>query len=375
MRNKRYTSKIITIIILMMTFGFWNSNPTFASDNEIKCFLDGKELHFDVRPIVEDGVTYVPMRAIFEAQGADIKWDNMLKTISAVKGDTNIYYMVNFGKVFVNGQENEQMMKAIIVQNNTLVPLRFISEVLGSTVSWDSGTKSVNIISPVVEEKAPLQINTTLTLGSKNVSKWLYDQRNSFQIAVKHYGISNNQLYSMIQFSNTDNKDIYISLKPSDKKLIGQFSKEIDPRPNLRIEDCTVVTNKLVIDNIGGKTYNIPEFSVNQDCVSSNQAQRNAYEEWRKNNSGFSVVGSNIVTVRRYVQDQSGGLQSFVIPANKTEQLILIAPVGGMDRLVVEGSYFVGGIIDKTIDFKLDYEVASELDLGIYSLIYTRPAL
>ncbi|MNP78715.1 hypothetical protein D3C76_1763930 [compost metagenome] len=56
-----------------------------------------------------------------------------------------------------------------------------------------------------------------------------------------------------------------------------------------------------------------------------------------------------------------------MIPANKAEQLILVAPVGGKDRLVVEGSYFVGGLSNKTIEFQLDYEVVSELDLGIYS--------
>jgi hypothetical protein len=63
-----------------------------------------------------------------------------------------------------------------------------------------------------------------------------------------------------------------------------------------------------------------------------------------------------------------------VIPANGIQQLILVASVGEVNRLVIEGSYFVSGIIkNKTIDFKLDYEVVSELDLGIYSFIYTQP--
>lgn len=39
----------------------------------------------------------------------------------------------------------------------------------------------------------------------------------------------------------------------------------------------------------------------------------------------------------------------------------------------MEGSYFVGGLSNKTIEFQLDYEVVSELDLGIYSYIYTEP--
>lgn len=210
-------------------------------------------------------------------------------------------------------------------------------------------------------------MNRTITLGAQEVSKTLTDERNRFDIIVKHYGIKNNQLYSLIEFSNMDNKEISINLMSGDKKLIRTITKEKDPMPIQKLENCSEATNKVIIDNIGGKIYNIPEISLNQACVSSNQAQQDAFEEWRKNNSGFSVVGSNLVSVRRYVQDSSGGLQNFIIPANRTEQLILVAPVGGEARLAVEGSYSVSGIINKTIEFKLDYEVVSELDLGIYS--------
>lgn len=341
MKNNKYLSKIIIFFFIMLTFTFCASIQTFAEDNEIKCFLDGKQLHFDVLPIVKEGITYVPMRAIFEAQGAVIEWNNTAKTISAVRGEINIFYMAKEGRVFVNGQENRQALKAISFQNNTLVPLRFISEVLGNSVSWDEGTHSVYITSSVAEEKIVPPVNRTITLGSQEVSKTLTDERNRFEIRVKHYGIKNNQLYSLIEFSNMDNKEISISLKSGDKKIIRMISKEKDPMP-------------------------IPN--------SSNQSQQNAYEEWKRNNSGFSEVGSNTVSVRRYVQDQAGGLQNFVIQANSIQQLILVAPVGGVDRLVVEGSYFVSGIINKTIDFKLDYEVVSALDLGIYSFIYTQPA-
>ncbi|WP_339317431.1 copper amine oxidase N-terminal domain-containing protein [Paenibacillus sp. FSL R10-2734] len=373
MKNNKYLSKIIIFFFVMLTFNFCASIKASAEDNEIKCFLDGKQLHFDVLPIVKEGVTYVPMRAIFEAQGAVIEWNNTAKTISAVRGDIHVFYMVKEGKVFVNGQENEQVLKAISFQNNTLVPLRFISEVLGSNVSWDEGTHSVHITSSVAEAKIVPPVNRTITLGSQEVSKTLTDERNRFEIRVKHYGIKNNQLYSLIEFSNMDNKEISINFKSGDKKIIRTISKEKDPMPIQNIENCTQVTNKVVIDNIAGKVYNLPEFSINQVCVSSNQSQQNAYEEWKNNNSGFSVVGSNTVSVRRYVQDQAGGLQNFVIPANSIEQLILVAPVGGENRLVVEGSYFVGGLINKTIEFKLDYEVVSELDLGIYSFVYTQP--
>ncbi|WP_339246555.1 copper amine oxidase N-terminal domain-containing protein [Paenibacillus sp. FSL R10-2796] len=353
MKNHNFASKIITFFVVMISFAVLSSSQAFAEDSDLKCYLDGKQLHFNVSPILKDGVTYIPMRAIFEALGATIKWDNHAKSVSAVKGDINI--------------------KGINFQNNTLVPLRFISEVLGSSVTWDEGTKSIYITSPVAEEKIIAPVNRTISVGSQEQSKSLSDERNRFVINVKHYGIKNNQLYSLLEFSNMDNKDISINFKSGDQKIIKTFSKEKDPMPTLKIENCTEVTHKVVIDNIGGNIYKIPELSVNQACVSSNQSQQDALDVWRNNNSGLSELGSNLVSVRKYIQDQTGGLQNFVIPANKAEQLILVAPVGGKDRLVVEGSYFVGGLSNKTIEFQLDYEVVSELDLGIYSYIYTEP--
>ncbi|MEK4154304.1 MULTISPECIES: copper amine oxidase N-terminal domain-containing protein [Paenibacillus] len=373
MKNHNFASKVITFFVVMISFAVLFSSQAFADDSDLKCYLDGKQLHFNVSPILKDGVTYVPMRSIFEALGATIKWDNHAKSVSAVKGDINIFYLVKEGRVIVNAKENEHVLKGINFQNNTLVPLRFISEVLGSSVTWDEGAKSIYITSPVAEEKLIAPVNRTISVGSQEQSKSLSDERNRFVINVKHYGIKNNQLYSLLEFSNMDNKDISINFKPGDQKIIKTFSKEKDPMPTLKIENCTEVTHKVVIDNIGGNIYKIPEFSVNQACVSSNQSQQDALDVWRNNNSGLSELGSNLVSVRKYIQDQTGGLQNFVIPANKAEQLILVAPVGGKDRLVVEGSYFVGGLSNKTIEFQLDYEVVSELDLGIYSYIYTEP--
>lgn len=373
MKNHNFASKIITFFMVMISFAVLFSSQAFADDSDLKCYLDGKQLHFNVSPILKDGVTYVPMRSIFEALGATIKWDNHAKSVSAVKGDINIFYLVKEGRVIVNAKENEHVLKGINFQNNTLVPLRFISEVLGSSVTWDEGAKSIYITSPVAEEKLIAPVNRTISVGSQEQSKSLSDERNRFVINVKHYGIKNNQLYSLLEFSNMDNKDISINFKPGDQKIIKTFSKEKDPMPTLKIENCTEVTHKVVIDNIGGNIYKIPEFSVNQACVSSNQSQQDALDVWRNNNSGLSELGSNLVSVRKYIQDQTGGLQNFMIPANKAEQLILVAPVGGKDRLVVEGSYFVGGLSNKTIEFQLDYEVVSELDLGIYSYIYTEP--
>ena len=53
-------------------------------------FIDGKNLTFDVPPMIENGRTLVPTRAIFESLGAEVYWDGPTQTVSAFKGETGI---------------------------------------------------------------------------------------------------------------------------------------------------------------------------------------------------------------------------------------------------------------------------------------------
>ena len=49
-------------------------SPVFAAD-DITVYLNMRELAFDQPPIIQDGRTLVPVRAIFEALGAEVTWD------------------------------------------------------------------------------------------------------------------------------------------------------------------------------------------------------------------------------------------------------------------------------------------------------------
>ena len=60
--------------------------PRFsASDPDITVTLDGAILSFDVPPQIINERTMIPMRAIFEALGANIEWDDETQTITALR--------------------------------------------------------------------------------------------------------------------------------------------------------------------------------------------------------------------------------------------------------------------------------------------------
>lgn len=61
-----------------------------AASDEVSVLLNGTKVEFDQPPIIQNGRTLVPMRAIFEALGYEVTWDEYYEEIDVYDGDENI---------------------------------------------------------------------------------------------------------------------------------------------------------------------------------------------------------------------------------------------------------------------------------------------
>ncbi len=127
---------------------------TVAFADEISVKLDGEKLSFEQPPVIVEERTLVPLRAIFEALGATVDWDDSTKTVTSVKDDVTIKLTIGQKSIYKNGEAFEIDVPAQIVgAGYTMVPVRAISESFGLDVDWDDTTKTVILVSPKVEEK------------------------------------------------------------------------------------------------------------------------------------------------------------------------------------------------------------------------------
>lgn len=110
-----------------------------------KVVLDGTQLTFDVPPIIENGRTLVPLRAIFEAMGAEVKWDPQTATVTAVKGNTTVVMKIGSLEPTINGVVKPIDVAGKIVNDRTLAPLRFVCEAFGGAVEWAKDTQTATI--------------------------------------------------------------------------------------------------------------------------------------------------------------------------------------------------------------------------------------
>ncbi|MBE7047332.1 MAG: hypothetical protein E7396_07960 [Ruminococcaceae bacterium] len=137
--------KLLSIILVVsMLFASAPLVNVFA-ETQINVTINSVSQSYDVMPLIENGRTLVPMRGIFEALGAEIKWDDETKTVTGTKGDTNIILKIGSTLAKVNDKDVTLDVAAKIIGGRTFVPVRFVSESLGCKVDWDNDTKTVII--------------------------------------------------------------------------------------------------------------------------------------------------------------------------------------------------------------------------------------
>lgn len=100
---------------------------------------------FDTPPVIKEGRTLIPVRAVSEATGALVEWDPTEKKVTITKGEQQIILIPGENKVYVNNTPVVIEVPGQIMNNRTMVPLRFISENLGLTVEWDAETQTIEI--------------------------------------------------------------------------------------------------------------------------------------------------------------------------------------------------------------------------------------
>ena len=136
--------KLLSIIIVSALM--LSALPTNAADF-IDVYMNGEKINFDVEPMVINGRTMVPMRAIFEKLGAAVDWKK--ETSTAVATRDTIYVSIAVGSDVMETSSGEIQLDApaMIVDSRTLLPLRAVSEAFMCKVEWDGNTKTVRIYS------------------------------------------------------------------------------------------------------------------------------------------------------------------------------------------------------------------------------------
>ncbi len=115
------------------------------ADMPIKVVVGGEKLKTDVAPIIIEGRTMLPVRAVFEAIGADVDYIAEERKVVAVKKDTTVEFVIDSNIMTINGEEKKLDVPAMIKDDRTLVPLRACAEAFDLDVEWNGETRTAKV--------------------------------------------------------------------------------------------------------------------------------------------------------------------------------------------------------------------------------------
>ena len=107
--------------------------------------VGGKKVTLDVAPVVEDGVTYLPLRFVADRLGGTIGWDGQAKKATLLRGGRLLELKLGSETYIVNGERKIAPAQIRIKNGRTLVPIRLVSEELGLKVTWNKKDNTVTI--------------------------------------------------------------------------------------------------------------------------------------------------------------------------------------------------------------------------------------
>lgn len=145
--------KISKILAILSVFVLALSLNTYAKQKTY-LFVDGNHIKTDAEPFIENGRTLVPIRFISENLKNKVDWNSDEKEVTVTPEEereiSKIELIIgsDIAKLYDkdgNIKEEKLEVPAKITNSRTFVPVRFISETLGTEVNWDPENRVVII--------------------------------------------------------------------------------------------------------------------------------------------------------------------------------------------------------------------------------------
>ncbi len=160
-------SKLILAAVLLM-LGVYTYTPAIYANNTsdivVNLCIDNPVMEVNgiktpidedggTKPTIIDGRTLVPIRAIIESFNGTVGWDQNTQTVSLKMEDDTITLTINNTVAYLNDTPYTLDVAPCVINERTMLPIRFIAESFNLGVAWDGNTRTVSIIKNAFDEQ------------------------------------------------------------------------------------------------------------------------------------------------------------------------------------------------------------------------------
>lgn len=162
-----YTACLVCMLFILF-FGMLSKENTLAS-MPVKVAVDGVIINpGDQPPFIHNDRVLVPLRVITDFLGAKTTWNGTTNTVRIELENKLVELRPNSNSVRINGVSRYVDVAPRLTNNNRIVvPLRFISELLGYQVGWDGK----HLIASVFTKGQPSQERASIIMALADRSR------------------------------------------------------------------------------------------------------------------------------------------------------------------------------------------------------------
>ncbi len=110
--------------------------------------VNGEEKAIDEQgtaPVIIDNRTLLPVRAIVEEIGGGVAWDEETRTVLLGYKDDIIILEADNHTAYLNESKRELDVAPTVINDRTMLPIRFIANGFGFDVDWNEDAQTVTI--------------------------------------------------------------------------------------------------------------------------------------------------------------------------------------------------------------------------------------
>lgn len=143
MRKWALTLSVLFFVVYIVSMQI-GPKASAQSDRSISIQVNGERLE-SAEAQIENGRTLVPIRVIAESWGAAVGWNQKLKQVRVQKDGMRIDLFVDQHEANVNGKTVSSDVPPVVKDGRTMLPLRFVGELLGADIAYNSNTREVYV--------------------------------------------------------------------------------------------------------------------------------------------------------------------------------------------------------------------------------------
>lgn len=158
MRKFLFFILCIVMVLSAAATGYTSDTDVDISKSEVSIIMqidnpimtvNGVEAEIDpgegTIPIIKEGRTLVPIRAIIESIGGEVAWNAETSTATIKCNDDIIVLTVGSITAYINGDEGILDVAPIVLNGRILMPIRFIAEGFGLDTVWNQDDRTITI--------------------------------------------------------------------------------------------------------------------------------------------------------------------------------------------------------------------------------------